>query len=68
MKTEMSCPICDNENFHPMPPKLEGVYETSGADYTIIIPFWCENGCSGEIKFHHHEGFCTQEVLVLYKR
>lgn len=57
-----NCPMCNCENFHPMPPKFEGEYELSGADYRIIIPFWCEEGCQGEMTYHHHEGTCYLNV------
>jgi hypothetical protein len=57
-----NCPSCYCENFHPMPPRLEGTYETSGADYAVIIPYWCENGCKGEMRYHHHEGMCTFSI------
>ena len=62
-----NCPTCDCENFHPMPPRLEGTYETSGADYTVVLPFWCENGCKGEMRYHHHEGTCTFSVSKTVK-
>lgn len=61
-KRQEVCPICGFENVHHMKPKFKGEYSDSGADYEIIIPFWCEHGCHGFINFHHHEGLTSKEI------
>jgi len=50
------CPECWHDYVHLQQPVVEGVIECGGADYKIIIPFYCENGCVGAIVYHHHEG------------
>jgi hypothetical protein len=52
----MSCPLCGCENLHPQPPIFKGAYQEAGADYVIVIPFWCEEKCRGFIEYWHHEG------------
>jgi transcription elongation factor Elf1 len=56
-KTSFDCPKCGSINVHFETPIVEGVIEKGGADYTILIPYTCEQGCSGNITYHHHEGF-----------
>lgn len=61
-KIDLKCPLCDGENVHPEKPEFQGEYDTSCADYSIIIPFWCECNCKGKFIIHHHEGYTYLSV------
>lgn len=52
------CPVCGFDYVHPQEPIFSGEYEDSGADYTITIPCWCEEGHKYSIIIYHHKGQC----------
>jgi len=41
--SQFNCPECKDEFVHLQQPFTEGIIEAGGADYKIIIPFFCEN-------------------------